>query len=370
MRLLLVDDVVERLDRLEAGIENLQPSWRVMRADDARDAAHLIAVAQCEAVVVADSRRHDRIVDLLSQARKLAPSALRIAVGDGEPAVATLVKAEVAHRVINAPLEPQRLIESIRSVRSLEAMLGSAALRERIAGIRQLPPAPTVALALIRENASGTASMHSIAQRVHADAALAAKVLQMSNSAFYSRGKPILEIERALTLLGMDTVVNLVLAVQSFINPVLQSRAILASQMAVQVARDVNQTELAPAAATASTLAYIGKLLNLRSDEINLRAANDPDHSQPELPVESVAGAYLLSLWGLPWPIIEAVAYRDNPTAASEQNFGLTTAVHTACALADGTPIDEGWLEVLNANDHVREWEARAVKLGCPVRPN
>lgn len=370
MRVLLVDDVDERLDRLEAGIENLQPSWRITRADDVRDAAHLIAAAPCDAIVAADSRRIDRIVDLLSQARKLAPGALRIAIGESELAVANLVKAEVAHRVIAAPLDTPRLIESIKSVRSLEAMLGSTALRERIAGIHRLPPAPAVALALIRENASGKASMHSIAQRVHADAALAAKVLQMSNSAFYSRGKPVLEIERALTLLGMDAVVNLVLAVQSFINPVLQSRAILASQMAVQVVRDVNQTELGPIAATASTLAYIGKLLNLRSDEINLRVAQDTDDLLPELPIESVAGAYLLSLWGLPWPIIEAVAYRDNPTAASEQNFGLTTAVHTACALADGKPLDEGWLEVLNATDYVREWEARAVSLGCPVRPN
>lgn len=370
MRLLLVDDEHDRLDRLEAGIEKLQPSWRVMLADDARDAAHLVSATPCDAIVAADSQRPDRIVELLSQARKHSPSALRIAVGDSEIAVANLVKAEVAHRVLVAPLDTTALVESIKSVRSLETMLGSAALRERIAKIHRLPPTPTVALALIRENASGTASMSSIAQRVHADAALAAKVLQLSNSAFYSRGKPILEIERALTLLGMDAVVNLVLAVQSFINPMVQSRAILASQMAVQVVRDVKKTSLGPVAATASTLAYIGKLLNLRDDEITLSAEHDPDDCLPDLPIESVAGAYLLSLWGLPWPIIEAVAYHGNPTAASEQNFGLTTAVHTACAFADGKPLDEGWLEVLNASDHVREWEARAMSLGCPVRPN
>jgi HD-like signal output (HDOD) protein len=360
----------ERLDRLEADIENLQPSWRVTCADDARDAAHVISAAQCDAIVAIDSHRSDRIIDLFSQARTHVPTALRIAVGDSEIGVANLIRAEVAHRVLAMPLDTQRLIDSIKSVRSLETMLGSTGLRERIARINRLPPAPSVAFALIRENASGTASMSSIAQRVHADAALAAKVLQLSNSAFYSRGKPILEIERALTRLGMDAVVNLVLAAQSFINPVLQSRAILASQMAVQVVRDVNKTALGPVAATASTLAYIGKLLNVRENEINLRVTQDSDDQLPDLPVESVAGAYLLSLWGLPWPIIEAVAYHDNPMAASEQNFGLTTAVHTACALADGKPIDEGWLEVLNAGDHVREWEARAMSIGCPVRPN
>jgi HD-like signal output (HDOD) protein len=204
---------------------------------------------------------------------------------------------------------------------------------------------------------------------VHGDAALAAKVLQLSNSAFFARGQPILEIERALTRLGMDAVVNLVLAVQSFINTDLQNRAILASQMAIRVVRDVNKSALGPVAATASTLAYIGRLLDVREDEVNLRSVRYDDDT-PDLPVESVAGAYLLSLWGLPWPIIEAVAFHQNPTAASEENFGLTTAVHTACALADGKPLDQDWLEFLDAMEYVPEWEARAVSIGCPVRPD
>jgi len=369
MRLLLVDDVDDRMDRLEAGIEQAQPTWRVTRAVDTRDAAQLVSVAECDAIVAVGSGHPARIVELLTQARKHRPSMLRIAVSDNEAGLAGLAKAEVAHRVLVTPLDTPRLIQSLKSVRSLETMLGSSVLRERIAKITRLPPAPTVALALIRENAAGTASMASIARQVHGDAALAAKVLQLSNSAFFSRGQPILEIERALTRLGMDAVVNLVLAVQSFINTDLQNRAILASQIAMQVVRDVNQTALGPVAATASTLAYIGRLLDVREDEVNLRSVRYDDDT-PDLPVESVAGAYLLSLWGLPWPIIEAVAFHQNPTAASEENFGLTTAVHTACALADGKPLDQDWLEFLDAMEHVPMWEERALSMGCPERPN
>ena len=46
-------------------------------------------------------------------------------------------------------------------------------------------------------------------------------------------------------------------------------------------------------------------------------------------------GAYLLGLWGLPYPIIEAVAYHHNPSAALERTFDIPTAVSVANALVE-----------------------------------
>src|SRR3954469_5812295 len=100
MRVLLVDDVQDRLDRLEAGIEDLQPTWRVTRAEDARDAATVISAGLCDVIVAIDSRRSELVVDLLSQARTRVPTTLRIALGDSEAGVANLIKSEVAHRVL------------------------------------------------------------------------------------------------------------------------------------------------------------------------------------------------------------------------------------------------------------------------------
>ena len=44
-------------------------------------------------------------------------------------------------------------------------------------------------------------------------------------------------------------------------------------------------------------------------------------------------GAYLLSIWGLPNLVIDAVAYHHNPTAITEEGFSALTAVHAANAL-------------------------------------
>ena len=46
-------------------------------------------------------------------------------------------------------------------------------------------------------------------------------------------------------------------------------------------------------------------------------------------------GAYLLELWGLPTPIVEAVAYHHNPSAALERTFDIPTAVSVANALVE-----------------------------------
>ncbi len=371
MHLLLLDEVHDRLNRLEATFDDLQPTWKVTSAEDARDADELLEHSAWNAIVVSNSRVQRSVIDLLARAKKSRPSALRIAVVGDEREAALFAKADVAHRVILAPIDGKKLASSLKSMKTLEAMLQSDTLRDEISKIQQLPRAPDVGLALMRENAEGKADMTRIAERLHGDAGLSAKVLQLSNSTFYSRGSPIMDIERALTRLGMDAVVNLVMAAQTFTNPDLQNRAIMASQLATQVLRDVKHADLCVVASTAATLAYTGKLLNLSGKNIQPKLLCDPDDLFDEElpPIDCIAGAYLLSRWGLPWPVIEAVAYHRQPMSGSELGFGVTTAVHVACALANGEALDESWLEFLDASELVRSWEEKAKAMGAPPRP-
>jgi HD-like signal output (HDOD) protein len=45
-------------------------------------------------------------------------------------------------------------------------------------------------------------------------------------------------------------------------------------------------------------------------------------------------GAYLMSIWGLPHPLIQAVAYHDCPSQSEEKIFSSVAAVHGADAIA------------------------------------
>ena len=74
-------------------------------------------------------------------------------------------------------------------------------------------------------------------------------------------------------------------------------------------------------------------------------------------------GAYLLDLWGLPAPLIEAVAFHHEPSRVEEAEFNSLTAVHVANALehqsqetAPCLELDAEYLTRLNLTDRLEAW--------------
>ena len=80
----------------------------------------------------------------------------------------------------------------------------------------------------------------------------------------------------------------------------------------------------------------------------------------------SEVGAYLMGLWGLPVPIIEALAFHHYPRRHMGKQFIPLTAVHIANALeheehtADrgqaGPQVDSEYLSDLNLTDRIPVW--------------
>ena len=145
-----------------------------------------------------------------------------------------------------------------------------------------------------------------------------------------------------------------------------QKNAACASHLAKKIMGDMQKTSLSSLAATAATLADIGQALPLRrrdeSVSINTRKTTDTVY---EVPVESAAGAYLLSRWGLPLQIVEAVAYRHKPMLAAEETFGVVAGVHVACALANGQPIDAALMQRFDITSYLPNWQAEAERFGA-----
>ena len=213
--------------------------------------------------------------------------------------------------------------------------------------------------------------MPAVAERLRGDPVFSAKLLQLSNSSYYARGAPVLQIERALMRLGMDAVINLVMILEmpGGMSADAQKSAACASHLAKKIMGDMQKTSLSSIAGTAATLADIGRALPLRRrDEvvaINTRKTSDAVY---EVPVESAAGAYLLSRWGLPLQIVEAVAYRHKPTLAAEETFGVVAGVHVACALANGNEIDAELMQRFEITPHLPHWQEEAERFGA-ARP-
>jgi HD-like signal output (HDOD) protein len=77
-------------------------------------------------------------------------------------------------------------------------------------------------------------------------------------------------------------------------------------------------------------------------------------------------GAYLMGLWSLETPIIEAIAFHHRPANSMSENMGLLTAVHIANAIdhishpaTNGSPdlqYDLQYLDTLGLTDRIPEW--------------
>lgn len=77
-------------------------------------------------------------------------------------------------------------------------------------------------------------------------------------------------------------------------------------------------------------------------------------------------GAYLLGLWGLPNPIVEAAAFHHHPGLCQGNRFTALSAVHIANALeqellhsnrvSSTAVLDEEYLTRIGVKDYVPEW--------------
>ncbi|MEO1235463.1 MAG: HDOD domain-containing protein [Planctomycetota bacterium] len=79
--------------------------------------------------------------------------------------------------------------------------------------IESLPPLPDIVPAILDATTSDTASAEQVAAVLGRDPTVAAKVLRIANSPFYSPGREITDVTRAVVRLGVMAVRNLVIGV-------------------------------------------------------------------------------------------------------------------------------------------------------------
>nr|WP_246429125.1 HDOD domain-containing protein [Pseudoxanthomonas broegbernensis] len=347
------DEAVFPVDLVDL-VSAMGMDWEVERCADADAAMNRTAAAALDVILVAPELGDLPPATLLGQVRALRPETSRIAVIDGNRAPPARIIG-LAHRFLPTPLAPEVLLEAIGSLEELRELLDNADLRTRIGRVEQLPSPPQLYLQLMNAlEADDNASASDIAGLVAGDPAIAAKVLQLCNSAYFSSGRTITDLRAAVTRLGIATLRDLVLASEVFSLPAtpgvdrlaLQHRALLAARLAKRMLPE-SSAELG---ATAALLADIGMLLPGVRDERQPLAEGDdrPGHAE--------AGAYLLGLWGLPMPIIEAVAFHRTPARSSTRSFWVTGAVHVAMAMAAGEAPDEAYLERTGVLSRLPEW--------------
>ncbi|MGY1424101.1 HDOD domain-containing protein [Lysobacter sp. A289] len=368
MFIVIAGEDAGQADELKLVLADFGLDWQV---ECVADAAAVITLGRPVDVLVTDLGLHGSHV--LTELRAKHPDAVRILLlerGQGGEAMHALAGA---HRVLHKPLDGGELIDAVEGFIDLRELLDNEELKRSVGQVESLPPAPRMYIELVQLMGDPDVSMAEIAYVLSQDPALAAKVLRLCNSAFFSAGREITDIRSAVTRLGMGMLGQLVLVSEAFggsdeettsvDREAMQWRALATSRLA----RKLLAGPSAELAATAGLLAEVGLLLPGIGGETDPELASEPDGDadiSAASPGYAEAGAYLLGLWGLPMPIVEAVAHQSRPRRMRSTGFWVTGAVHVAAALVRDTPVDESYLHAVGMLDKLPKWRVMSEELG------
>lgn len=348
-RILFVDDESSVLDGLRNSLRSMRREWEMRFALGGSEALAVLSADPVD-VVVSDMRMPGMDGEqLLRKVRERYPQVIRIVLSGQAEGASTHRVASIAHQFLSKPCGREDLCGAIGRVVRYREFVENEAVASLVAGIDSLPSVPQVYADLVEALANDNLSSHQIARIVERDPALSAKILQLVNSAFFGLGTITADVERAVNYLGLEIIKSLAISVEvcrafsgssspaGFSIDAFQSHALAAARVAAAM---VKRRLAVPQATTAALLHDIGILVMMigmpQEMDAVLRSAKGEPRAHHRLERELVGvshaevGAYLLGLWGLPFAVIEPIAYHHEPSKVSGEARAETTALRLA----------------------------------------
>jgi HD-like signal output (HDOD) protein len=290
---------------------------------------------------------------LLTKVQDLYPRVVRIVLSGHAELETALRAVPVAHQFLNKPSEPGVIENVVERACNLQSLISDNTVKQTVGKIDKLPSLPRVYSQLMVALSGENASTDDVAKILMQDMAICAKILQVVNSAFFRLPRSIGKIEEAVRYLGLTTVKHIALAVEvfqesqghsrpppGFSMEALQQHSLLVGEVASGFFSDKQAKE---DAFVVGLLHDIGKLLiavelpeHMTKVLLEMKTTGSPMNVAEEKVwgvTHAEVGGYLLGLWGLPYPVIEAVANHHAPSRVDTKEFGILAALHVANAL-------------------------------------
>jgi HD-like signal output (HDOD) protein/ActR/RegA family two-component response regulator len=390
-RVLFVDDEPHLLDGLRGRLWRNRNEWQMEFVSSGKAALEALARGSFD-IIVSDIRMPAMDgATLLGHVREHYPQVIRIALSGYTELEGALRALPVAHQFLSKPCEGPVIENVLERALGLHSLLRDPAIRNAVGGVRELPSTPRIYSALTKMLADPDVEPRAVASVIEQDPAVSARVLQIVNSAFFGLSHSIVSLPQAVLHLGIEAIKNLVFSVELFRSfqvgnvlslDLLQRHSYLTAKIAAAL---VTTRSTAKEVFTAALLHDVGKLvlaskLPQRFAEALRRSA---EQRRPLYAVEeelhgfthAEAGAYLLGLWGLPYPIVEAVAHHHHPQRVKQCRFDTLAAVYVADHLAwevwpQGVeplgaavePLDLAYIESLGLGSELEKWPGAALQ--------
>jgi HD-like signal output (HDOD) protein len=362
--LLLVDDEPMVLRGLQRSLRSMQDEWTMQSAGGGVEALELMKKRTCD-VIVTDMRMPGMDgAQLLNEVRRRSPNTVRVALSGQCDRETVMSAISSTHQYISKPCDARVLKDTINHAIALRNQLQTDSVTRIVSQLKTIPSLPASYRAMLAELSTQEPRLDKLAALVAADMGMAAKCLQLVNSAFFGLRNPVSSTLHAINLLGLDMFKSLVLSTHVFSEFTttlfdsveiawLWEHSFAVSVCAKAIAVVENASPLAiDHASTAGLLHNCGKLIlasclgpeyKMALDMVTQTGMSLVDAEQEVLGCNHAhIGAYLLGLWGLSDSVVEAVAWHLDP--ASAPDFRCTRpdesapgnpalpAVHAACA--------------------------------------
>ncbi len=387
-RILFVDDEEFALRGLDRLLRSMQNEWEMEFVGSGDKALARMAEAPFD-VIISDMRMPGMNgAELLNEVMRRHPKTVRLILSGYADRDLIMKCVGSTHQYLAKPCDAKTLKMTVQRAANLEESLKSEALRLLVNRCSVLPSVPALYSEIIEILQDPEADVETIGAIVVKDVAMTAKILKLVNSAFFGLGNEISSPSEAVAYLGTDTIKSLILVTHAFSNTeiikikgfsmeTLWAHSLETSNAAKAVAfYEGADRKLIEEAFVAGLLHDVGKLVfafNLadeyqqaidlaKKDKLTMAAAErqvfGADHAD--------VGGYLLGLWGLPVPVVEAIALHHRPDMTMLKSFSPLTAVHAGNAIVSAehpsviglppTEPDQNYLSTLGLNGNMKTW--------------
>lgn len=391
IRILMAGERPEELRALQEQLGRTRSNWSLTLAGSGEAALQALETGSFDVVVTELRMRGIDGAELLQQVHRRQPQAGRLAICARASIDDMHRIMPLAHQVLGQTSDVRGLERCIERICRLLRDRQRPAMQRVLGMLARLPVLPRTYWELAGELERPGADSSSVAGIIEQDPVVTTRVLQLANSAFFGVQRTVRSVRDAATVLGLEPLRSIVLLAgmsrlvhagdlpPTFSLDTLQSHSARVARLAATMLNDREESKTAFSAGMLHHIGYLMLAVNLPQEFKGLREeAFRRNTTVEKLERELLGcdhaeiGAQVLSLWGLPLPLIDAVACHHRPSASGEMRFGAATAVHVAAVLADDAEgklqdpaaLEWDFLRRLNAAGPVERW-----RRGEPVRP-
>jgi putative nucleotidyltransferase with HDIG domain len=318
-------------------------------------------------------------IELLKAIATKYPAMIRVAITHEEGATSKLngQANNICHYTYQHPLNIGNIHQTISAVSDNNKAITKDHIIKAVAKVKTLPSPPKVYLQLNAIIEDSNTDSEKISEIISQDPALAAKVLQFSNSSFMNQGKPINNITEAITRMGLETLCCIVMTAELFsYEPDIPGFSLVKEQLhclsTARLAASMVKVELKRDALLAGLLHDIGKIVLFEMDakltekyfQYRVKSANNNALEQKVFGTDhNHVGGYLLHMWSFSYHLIEAVVMHHHPEKLLKKSFGIAQAVYLADILLREQQPEPKFIEHFKLENVLEALEKRAAKL-------